>query len=52
MRIKVVALGIFLSNLLSFVFSVLIFLFLTTSLFATLLNFFKSKGTVFNLPTS
>ena len=36
----------------TFVFSVLNFVFLTTSLSTTSLNFFKSTGTVFNLPRS
>ena len=52
MSIDVVALGIFFSKLFTFVFSVLNFAFLTTSLSTTSLYFFKSTGTVFNLPTS
>ena len=44
MGIKVVAF--------TFVFSVLKFVFLTTSLSTTLPNFFKSTGANFNLPTS
>ena len=36
----------------TFVSSVLSFVFLTTSLSTTSLNFFKSTGTVFHLPTS
>ena len=52
MQIKVVASGIFLSNLFSLIFSVLNFMFLTTSLSTTYLNRFKSTGTVFNLPKS
>ena len=38
--------------MLTFVFSVLNFVLLTISLAAASLNFFKSAGTVFNLPTS
>ena len=52
MRARVVASGIFLSKLLNFVFSVLNFVSLTTSLSTTSLGFFKSTGTVFNLPKS
>ena len=52
MRIKVVALVIFFSELFTLVFSVLNFLLLTTSLSYTSPDFFKSAGTVLNLPTS
>ena len=52
MWIKVVASGIFFSKLLIFVFSVLNFVFLPTSFSITSFYFFKSNGTVFNLPTS
>ena len=45
MGIKVVASGVFLPNLFDN------FYVLTTSLFTTLLNFFKYIGTVFSLPT-
>ena len=50
--VKVSKSGIHFSKLFSFVFSKLDFLFLTTSLSTTSLNFFKSTGKVFNLPTS
>ena len=50
MWIKVVASEIVLSKLFTLVFSVLNFVFLTTSLSTVLLNFFNSTGTVFNLP--
>ena len=50
--VKVSKSGIHFSKLFSFVFSKLYFLFLTTSLSTTSLNFFKSTGKVFNLPTS
>ena len=49
---KVVASGVFFSKLITFILSVLSFVFLTTSLSTTSLTFFKSTGTVFNLPTS
>ena len=49
---KVVAPGIYFSKSLTFVFPVLNFVFLKTSLFILSLNFFNSTGTVFNLPTS
>ena len=49
---KVVASGIFLSNLFNFVLSVLNFAFLTTCLSTTSYSFFKSTGTVFYLLTS
>ena len=49
---KVVASGVFFSKLITFVLSVLSFVFLTTSLSTTSLTFFKSTGTVFNLPIS
>ena len=52
MWINVVASGIFFSKLFTFVSSVLNFAFLTTSLSTTSLKFYKSTGTVFNLPTS
>ena len=52
MWIKVVTSQIFLYILFTFVFRVLNFLFLTTSLSTTSLNFFKSTGRVFNLPSS
>ena len=42
----------FLSKLFTFAFSVLNFAFYTTSSSTTSLNFFKSTGTVFNLPAS
>ena len=50
MWIKVVASEIVLSKLFTLVFSVLNFVFLTTSLSTVLLNFFNSTGAVFNLP--
>ena len=49
---KVVASGIFFSKLCTFDFSHLNFIFLTTLLPTTSLNFFKSTGTAFNLPRS
>ena len=49
---KAVASGIFSCKWFTFVFSVLNSVFLTTSLSTTSLNFFKSTGSVFNLPTS
>ena len=52
MWIKVVASEIFFSKLFTFVFGVLNFVFLTTSLSTTSLNFYKSTGAVFNLPAS
>ena len=52
MLIKAVALGIFFSNLFTFVYSMLNLVVLTTSLSTTLLKFFKSAGTVFNWPAS
>ena len=51
MLINAVASGILFSNLFTFIFSMLNFAFLT-SLSTTLVIFFKSTGTVFNLPTS
>ena len=50
MYIKVVASGMLFSKLFTFVFSVLNFVFLATSLYTTSLNFFNYTGTVFNLP--
>ena len=52
MGIKVVASGIFLSNLLTSVFSVLNFVFFATSFFTTTFNFFKSIGTASYSSTS
>ena len=52
MLIKVVASGIILPKLFTFIFSVLNFVFLTASLSTTSLNFFKSTGIVLNLPIS
>ena len=52
MSIKVVVLGILFSKLFTFAFSVLNFVFLITALSTTSLNFFKSTGTVFDLPAS
>ena len=52
MCIKVVASGIFISNLFTFVFSVLNFVFLTTCLSTASLYFFKSTERFSNLPTS
>ena len=49
---RVVASGIFFYKLFTFVFSVLNFVFLTTSLSTTSLKVFKATVTVFNLPTS
>ena len=49
---RVVASGIFISKLFTFVFSVLNFVFLTRSLSTTSLKVFKATVTVFNLPTS
>ena len=49
---KVVALGIFFSKFISFAFSLLNVVLLTTSLLTASLKSFKSIGTVFNLPTS
>ena len=49
MWIKVVASGILFSKLFTFLFNLLNFLFLTTTLFTASLIFFKSTGTVFNL---
>ena len=43
--------GAFFSKLFIFVFSVLNFVFLTTSLVTTSVNFFGNTGTVFNLTT-
>ena len=43
---------IFFSKLFTFVFGVLNFVFLTTSLSTRSLNFYKSAGEVFNLPAS
>ena len=40
------------SNSFAFVFSVVNFVFLTTFLLTTSLNFFKTTGTVFNVPKS
>ena len=51
MWIKVDASGTFFPKLFSFVYSVLNFVFLTTSLSTASLNFIKSTGTVFNLAT-
>ena len=48
---KAVASGLILPSLFTFVFSLLNFVLLTTSSFTTLLNFFKSIGTVLNLST-
>ena len=50
--IYVVLPRIFISKLFTFLFSVLNFVILTTSLSTTSLNLFKATGTVFNLPTS
>ena len=52
MLIKVAKSGIFFSKLFTFVFSVLNFELLTTSLSTTSINFLKSTGTVFNLAVS
>ena len=52
MLINAVASGILFSKLFIFVFSVLNFVLLTTSLSATSLNSFKSTGAVFNLQIS
>ena len=52
MLIKVVSSGIFFSKLFTFAFSAMNFLFLTTLLSTTSLNFFEPTGTIFNLPTS
>ena len=52
MWFKVAASGIFFSELFTFVSSVLNFVFLITALSTASLNFFKSTGTVLNLPTS
>ena len=49
---KVVPLRVFCPKLHSFVFGVLNFVFLATSLSGTSFSVFKSRETVFNLPTS
>ena len=50
MYIKVVASGMLFSKLFTFIFSVLSFVFLATSLYTTSLNFFNYTRTVFKLP--
>ena len=52
MRINAVASKILFSKLMIFVFNVLNFIFLTTSSSTTTLNFSRSAGEVYHLPTS